>query len=131
MKNKIKMKTIAQIKNKIAKIEKTDSNLFKNISNSILQFNKDLDAIISFQENKNKSLKNLSRFNHLKKLQIGGGSRFLSGYLNLDIFEPADILWDVRSKMPFSNNRFDEIFCEHFFEHLEFPKFSLVFKRSF
>ena len=127
MKNEIDIRIIAKIKNKIAKIERADINLFKNISNSILQLNKDLDSIISFQKNKNKSLKNLSRFNYLKKLQIGGGSRFLDGYLNLDIFKPADILWDVRSGIPFSDNRFDEIFCEHFFEHLEFPKFSLLF----
>jgi ubiquinone/menaquinone biosynthesis C-methylase UbiE len=45
----------------------------------------------------------------------------------LDIFQPADIVWDVRSGLPFQDERFEEIFCEHFFEHLDFPKSALFF----
>lgn len=124
------MNTPEDIKKKINEVKKTSPKLFENINNSILQLNKDLDAILSFKKNMDSSLINISKFNSLKKIQIGGGIRALAGYINLDIFKPADIIWDVRSGMPFPKNRFEEIFCEHFFEHLDFPKSATFFLKE-
>ena len=107
---------------RIEAIRSSHPELFDNISNSILQFSKDLQSIESFSENMKMSRKNLRKFDRTAKLQIGGGHRLLAGYINLDIFLPADIVWDVRSGIPFPDSRFDEIFCEHFFEHLDYPK---------
>lgn len=124
------MRTIEQIKKKIRKIEKTNPELFKNINNSILQLNKDLDTIISFEQNKLWSTKKIQGFDSLSKLQVGGGSRILNDYINLDVFLPANIIWDVRSGIPFPENRFKEVFCEHFFEHLDFPKSATFFLKE-
>jgi len=124
------MEILEQVKNKITQVEKTNPELFKNINNSILQLNKDLDAVVSFKENKAISLADIPKFDHLKKLQVGGGSKVLNGYINLDIFKPADIVWDVRAGLPFLDNRFNEIFCEHFFEHLDFPKSAIYFLKE-
>ncbi|PIR40042.1 MAG: glycosyltransferase [Candidatus Zambryskibacteria bacterium CG10_big_fil_rev_8_21_14_0_10_34_34] len=129
MKNNLNSETniIEEIKNKINKIQLINPDLFDNINNSILQINKELNSIISFEENKSSSIKKLKKFDGIKKLQIGGGSRNLDGYINLDIFQPTDIVWDIRSGLPFQDNRFEEIFCEHFFEHLDFPKSAILF----
>lgn len=113
---------VNSILEKIELLKKGDDKVFESISNSILQLNKDLDSVVSFVNNRDESLKKINNFNHVSKLQVGGGPRLLEGYLNMDIFEPADIVWDVRTGIPFEDNRFDEIFCEHFFEHMDFPK---------
>lgn len=124
---KVDKKLIEDIKNKLNLIEHKDFNLFENITNSLFQVNKDLNSIVSFFENKNLSTENIRKYTALYRLQVGGGSRVLDGYINLDIFKPADIVWDVRSGIPFEDKRFTEVFCEHFFEHLDFPRSSLFF----
>jgi len=45
----------------------------------------------------------------------------LDGFVNLDLFPPADVIWDCRYGLPFSNETFNFIFSEHFLEHLDFP----------
>lgn len=61
------------------------------------------------------------------KLHIGCGKRLLNGYTNIDICEPADIIYDLRQGIPVSNNSVETIFSEHFFEHLDYPKSSFFF----
>lgn len=53
----------------------------------------------------------------VRKLQIGCGRNLLSGWLNSDIVR-GDIYLDATRKMPFKDNTFDFVFCEHFIEHL-------------
>ncbi len=55
------------------------------------------------------------------KLQIGGGRHYLKGFVNLDFFPPADVIWDCRYGLPFGKGSFKFVFSEHFFEHIDFP----------
>lgn len=56
-----------------------------------------------------------------KKIQIGGGSHTLKGFLNIDIISPADLIYDVREGLPLTDSSIDFIFCEHFLEHIDYP----------
>jgi predicted SAM-dependent methyltransferase len=56
-----------------------------------------------------------------EKIQIGGGSHTLDGYLNIDVFEPADMVWDVREGLPLPDECSNQIFSEHFLEHIDYP----------
>jgi len=76
--------------------------------------------------NHNKGKKNIPQ--KIKtKLHIGCGKRLLKEYTNIDICEPADIIYDLRQGIPVSNNSVESIFSEHFFEHLDYPKSSFFF----
>lgn len=56
-----------------------------------------------------------------KKVQIGGGSRYLKGFLNIDIMPPADVIFDVRERIPLGSASVDFLFSEHFLEHIDYP----------
>lgn len=58
---------------------------------------------------------------NIDKIQIGGGKHKIAGYLNIDIMPPADIIYDIREKLPIKNNSCECIFTEHFLEHLDYP----------
>lgn len=55
------------------------------------------------------------------KLNIGCGFKKLDGYINIDENEKwsPDIVRDVNKGLPFSDNTIDEIYSNHFVEHLE------------
>lgn len=55
------------------------------------------------------------------KIQIGGGSHILPGFLNIDIMPPANLLWDAREGLPLKDKSSDFIFSEHFLEHIDYP----------
>lgn len=55
------------------------------------------------------------------RIQIGGGSRLLESFVNIDIVEPADVLWDVRESLPLPDGESQLIFMEHFLEHIDYP----------
>ena len=55
------------------------------------------------------------------RVQIGGGSHVLEGYFNIDIFPPADLIYDVREGIPLKNRSARMIFSEHFLEHIDYP----------
>ncbi|RLC35355.1 glycosyltransferase [Candidatus Shapirobacteria bacterium] len=56
-----------------------------------------------------------------RKVQIGGGSHVLAGYLNIDICPPADVVFDIREYIPLQDSTVDHIFSEHFLEHIDYP----------
>ena len=56
------------------------------------------------------------------KLNIGCGQVKLNGWVNIDIDPNADLIVDVRKKLPFKNENVDFIYNEHLFEHLTFEE---------
>ncbi len=59
-----------------------------------------------------------------KKLQIGCGRHFLSGWLNADYHpKTRDVLHlDATQRLPFEDAAFDYVFSEHMIEHFTFPQ---------
>jgi len=55
------------------------------------------------------------------KLHLGCGTNLKPGWLNVDLFEKADLQLDLREPLPFSTQSVAMIYSEHFFEHLEYP----------
>lgn len=55
------------------------------------------------------------------RVQIGGGSNLLPGFLNIDITLPADLIFDVREGVPLPTESAEFIFMEHFLEHVDYP----------
>lgn len=54
----------------------------------------------------------------LIKLDIGCGKNKKPGFTGVDIWEGADIVWDLEQfPWPFEDSSVDEIFCSHFIEH--------------
>jgi SAM-dependent methyltransferase len=64
--------------------------------------------------------KNKSKFN-TENIQIGGGKHTLSGFLNIDIVPPADLVCDLREGIPVEDSCCKFLFTEHFFEHVDYP----------
>ena len=62
-----------------------------------------------------------------KSIQIGGGRCYLEGFINIDIQQPADIVYDIRIKIPLPSNSVNFIFTEHFLEHIDYPNSVLRF----
>ncbi|OGZ63889.1 MAG: hypothetical protein A3A98_01215 [Candidatus Staskawiczbacteria bacterium RIFCSPLOWO2_01_FULL_40_39] len=114
---------------KVKQIDKFTKQLLKNkqlqpaFYITLLQLQKDTNAALSFWNSvrNNKTQKNKPEVASSDKLQIGGGKRYMHGFVNLDIFPPADIIWDSRYGLPFQKDTFSFIFSEHFLEHLDFP----------
>jgi predicted SAM-dependent methyltransferase len=57
------------------------------------------------------------------RLNLASGSRPKpGGWVNVDLFAAhADLRLDLREPLPFPENSASHIYCEHFFEHLEYP----------
>jgi len=56
-----------------------------------------------------------------KKLQIGGGSRHLPGWLNSDLYPSRGVLeLDATRRLPFPDAAFDFVYSEHMIEHIRF-----------
>ena len=63
------------------------------------------------------------------KIEIGAGRKKGSnGWLTMDLDGGADIQWDLRYGMPFSDNSIDQIYSSHFFEHLTASETSKLLK---
>lgn len=60
------------------------------------------------------------------KLNIGCGNKHISGFINADIVEPADILFDVTKGIPYKDDNFDEVQCDNLLEHLDADQFKFV-----
>ena len=57
-------------------------------------------------------------------VNVGAGSNGKPGWVNIDIFKGPGIncLYDCRKKLPFPDDSVKGIFCEHFFEHLDYTE---------
>lgn len=55
------------------------------------------------------------------RLDLGCGDSRRPGFVGIDLDQGADIQWDIRWGIPFSDDRIAEIRSDHFFEHLELP----------
>jgi len=55
-------------------------------------------------------------------VNIGAGPHGRPGWVNVDVAEHAnvDCLYDCRRSLPFADGSVRAIFCEHFFEHLDY-----------
>lgn len=62
------------------------------------------------------------------KLHFACGEVYKEGWINIDLFSSkADLNLDLRRHLPFPDNSCDEIYSEHFLEHLEYPNEALFF----
>lgn len=54
------------------------------------------------------------------KINIGCGDKKTDGYINVDLYGEPDIRCDLfKFPWPFDDNSIDEVFSEHFLEHVE------------
>ena len=53
------------------------------------------------------------------RLNVGSGEDLKPGYINCDLFYPADVKCDAL-RLPFRDNSVDEIFSSHMLEHFDF-----------
>ncbi len=65
-----------------------------------------------------------------RKVQIGGGAHRIAGFFNIDAVPPADLLWDVREGIPLHDATVDELFSEHFLEHIDYPRSAKHYARE-
>lgn len=66
------------------------------------------------------------------KLNLGGGSLKISGFLNLDLCESADVKFDLYNTLPYPDGSVEEIVAIHVIESFykwEFPKILKDWKR--
>jgi predicted SAM-dependent methyltransferase len=55
------------------------------------------------------------------RLNLGSGLRPRAGWVNVDLRADADLPLDLREGLPFADGSVDEIYTEHFLEHLDYP----------
>ena len=55
------------------------------------------------------------------RLNLGSGPNPKPGWVNIDLFEPADLQLDIREKFPFDDGSCSVIYSEHVFEHFAYP----------
>ena len=56
------------------------------------------------------------------RLNLGSGSIRKPGFFNVDLFPGGDVTLDLRRGLPFESNTCEQIFSEHFFEHIDYPE---------
>ena len=62
------------------------------------------------------------------KLHFACGYVYKEGWVNIDLMNKgADLHLDLRSDLPFEENSCEEIYSEHFLEHLSYPDGALYF----
>ncbi len=71
----------------------------------------------------NVNIRNIINNNEYTKLNIGCGTDYKDGWINIDNnsdnnIEKLDLNWDLRNPLPFKDGTVDFIFNEHFMEHL-------------
>lgn len=55
-------------------------------------------------------------------LHLGCGPNRKPGWVNIDLNPNADLRLDLREPFPFRDNCVSFVYCEHFFEHLDFQE---------
>lgn len=66
-------------------------------------------------------IRRLKRLKDLK-INIGSGKAKLQGWLNIDIEPGADLVLDIRKRLPFSDESVTFIYSEHILEHLTYEE---------
>jgi predicted SAM-dependent methyltransferase len=56
------------------------------------------------------------------KLHLGSGPHRKQGWVNIDLFQPADLALDLRERLPFADNSCAIVYSEHVFEHFDYPE---------
>lgn len=62
----------------------------------------------------------------IKKLNLGCGKKHKDGYINADIREPADVVFDVTKGIPFKDKYFELVEADNLLEHLDNDEFLFV-----
>lgn len=86
----------------------------RRLLKEILLFENHIAGVATLKNNPKKEDRGL-------KVQIGGGEKYLEGFLNIDIIPPADIIFDVREGIPLRSGSVKFLFTEHFLEHIDYP----------
>ena len=103
-----------KLKNEIVELQQS-TDVSHGMKNAIEAMKKEIDIIFSV-------INQPVQKKFSKLIQIGGGKNYLKEFINIDLFEPADIICDVREGIPLPNQCATFIYCEHFLEHLDYPK---------
>lgn len=103
----------------IKEIKNTKHYGLKRVS---VQFKKEMDLYLNCKEQENVLRKKVKdQLLTKNKVQIGGGDNYLENFINIDVKEPADIIYDVRGGIPLPAGSINFLFAEHFLEHLDYP----------
>ena len=59
------------------------------------------------------------------RLNVGSGSKILEGYINCDVIALPNVdIVAAADKLPYEDNKVDEVLSEHMIEHLTFEEFN-------
>lgn len=112
--------TIVKLKQLSKKIL-SDPQCTHGLARSLRRLIKEISLYENYLMGRSKMLKSGASFD-FSRIQIGGGNHILTGFVNIDIVPPADIVWDVREGIPVPDNACDFLFTEHFLEHIDYPQ---------
>lgn len=102
------------------------SDITHGLSRSLRSLKKEIST---YSNHVNTELKHKAA-GKFKNVQIGGGKHLLEGFLNIDVFEPADVIYDLREGMPLEDASVNFLFSEHFMEHIDYPKSTKKFAKE-
>ncbi len=115
-------KALKKIENNFALFKKHE-NITHGFGRVVRKLEKEITVLRSHLEGKGnweKQRKHLGS-SAFECIQIGGGQHYLQDFLNIDIFPPADLIYDVRQGLPLPDNCCTFLFCEHLLEHIDYP----------
>ena len=64
-----------------------------------------------------------------RQLEIGSGPVREAARVTLDMCRGADVFWDLRRALPFSNATFERVYCSHVFEHFSYTDLRLLLQQ--
>lgn len=68
-------------------------------------------------------VRRLVRANNKIYVELGaGGIKGVDGWVNIDIVNNCDIIWDLRKGIPFPDGSITKLYSSHFFEHLSYQE---------
>jgi predicted SAM-dependent methyltransferase len=112
---------------------KTPDAVKKRFTQGVRQAWRDLWTEIKIQRRHSSSVRKAKQFSGASdlKLHLGCGPCLKPGWVNIDTFsDQAELQLDLREKFPFPDGCASFVFCEHFFEHLEFPNPAMDFLKE-